>query len=195
MKCLDQEQLSAYAHRLLEGREEETATAHVDACPRCRAALEEYARLDAVLDEWKPSEPSPWFDTRLRQALAASGTRRPAGFLGLAWTRWVAVGALALLVGVGVWAWRRAHGPAVVPPVAQRVVPQKSPALQPATLAQAPTTASPSRIKQAPAKVAHAKARENASPEDDLRELEDYDLIANFEILSELPHGAKKIAK
>jgi anti-sigma factor ChrR (cupin superfamily) len=71
MKCLDQEQLFAYAHRLLEQREEETARAHVDTCPRCRAALEEYARLDAVLDEWKPSEPSPWFDARLRQALAS----------------------------------------------------------------------------------------------------------------------------
>jgi hypothetical protein len=82
-----------------------------------------------------------------------------------------------------------------MPPVAQQVVPQKSPVPQPATLAQAPTTVKPSRIKQeAPAKVAHAKARGNTSPEDDLRGLEDYDLIANFEILSELPQGAKKVA-
>ncbi len=188
MNCLNREQLFALAHHLLDGREQETARAHVETCAPCRAALNEYRQLDALLDEWKLGEPSPWFDARVRQAIASSESRKPAGFFGAAWRRWAAVGALAVLVGVGVWAWRRVHRPADLnPPVAHVVTPQP-----PATVAQSKPAARPLPNVTAPqAQVAPAAGE--LYPDDDLKALEDYDLIANFEVLSEIPRGGTKV--
>ncbi len=191
MNCLNREQLFAYAHRLVEGREEENARAHLESCAQCRAALAKAGQLDALLDEWKPAEPSPWFDARVRQAVAATDPGKP--FFGAAWMRWAAVGALAVLVGVGVWVWRRAQRPVEVnPPVAHEVAPQKNPAQPPATVAQSKPTARPLPDAQAQAKQI-APPNGELNPDDDLKALEDYDLIANFDVLSEIPRGGTKV--
>ncbi len=191
MTCLNREQLFAYAHRLAEGREEETARAHVETCAQCRAALAEYRQLDALLDEWKPAEPSPWFDARVRQAVAS--TNPGTGLFAAAWMRWAAVGALAVLVAVGVWAWRRAYRTAEGnPPVAHEVVPQKNLEPEPVNVAQSKPAAQPLPEAQPQAKQL-VPANGELNPEDDLRALEDYDLIANFEVLSEIPRGGTKV--
>ena len=191
MNCLNREQLFAYAHRLAEGRDEEAIREHVETCARCRAALNEYRQLDALLDEWKPAEPSPWFDARVRQAIAATEPGKP--LCGTAWMRWAAVGALAVLMGVGVWAWRRAHQPVEVnPTVAHEVAPQKNPAQPPVTVAQSKPTAHPLPKAQEQAKQIAAPSSE-LNPDDDLKALEDYDLIANFDVLSEIPRGGTKV--
>ncbi len=191
MNCLNREQLFAYAHRLAEGREEEAMRAHAETCARCRAALSEYQRLDALLGEWKPAEPSPWFDARVRQAIAATEPEKP--IFGAAWMRWAAVAALAVLVGVGVWAWRRAPRPMEVnPPVAHEAAPQKNPAQPPVTVAQSKPTAHPVPSTQEQAKQIAPPSGES-NPDDDLKALEDYDLIANFDVLSEIPRGGTKV--
>lgn len=191
MNCLNREQLFACAHHLLEQREEAAVQAHVEACERCRAALAEEQQIDALLDEWKPAEPSPWFDARVRQAVASS---QQVGFFGAGWRRWAAAGALAILVGVGVWAWRRAPRPAETnPPVAREVVPQQNPAQTPPTVAQAQSAARRVPNADSQAKRLAPQPGDELNPDDDLKALEDYDLIANFDVLSEIPRGGTKV--
>ncbi len=194
MNCLNREQLFAYAHHLLEQQEEAATRSHVEACERCRAALAEERQVDTLLEQWKPAEPSPWFDARVRQAIASVESKRSAGFFAAAWKRWAAAGALAVLVGVGVWAWRRATRPAETnPPVAHEVVPQQNPTQPPATVAQTQPAARPLQDAGSQVKRTAPQPGDDLNPDDDLKALEDYDLIANFDVLSEIPRGGTKI--
>ncbi len=137
-------------------------------------------------------EPSPWFDARVQQAIASSESRKPAGFFAAAWMRWAAVAALAVLVAVGAWAWRRAHRPGNFnPPLAHEVAPQKNPAQPPVTVAQSKAARPLPNATAQQAQVAPATGE--LYPDDDLKALEDYDLIANFEVLSEIPRGGTKV--
>lgn len=112
MKCPERERLFALAHRMLEGREEAEARAHVEACSRCRQMVAEYQQLDALLGEWKPAEPSPWFDAGVRRAIAADQAKGTVGrFFSLRWARGLALASVAVLVGVGVLAIRRTLQP------------------------------------------------------------------------------------
>jgi anti-sigma factor RsiW len=184
MKCLEREQLFAYIHGMLKPRQEAGVRAHVEVCAACQGALEEFRKLDAVLDQWKPTEPSPWFDARVRAAIAAEAQRRPSrGFFGLPWTRWLAPALLVLLVVVAVFVLRRSPKPPQQ--VARQQMPkptQAAPvAIQPATVA---TQAQP----------AFRSGEEELSLYENLPVLEDYDLLANFDVLSELPKGGKHLA-
>ncbi len=180
MNCLEREKLIAYRHQLLDGREEGAVRAHLAECGRCRAALDEYRRLDSVLEEWKAIEPTPGFDTRLRAALERSATAPASSLWGLRWSpiwgfgslRWLAPAlALAVVVVVSVVALRlRPPHPApgsAVPQVAQVPVPSAG-------------VGAPSE----------ADADEELGLYRNLPILEDYDMLADFDVLSELPKSA-----
>jgi len=194
---MEREQLFAFAHGMLDAQEEAAARTHVAECARCRQAVEEFARLDAVLAEWKPAEPSPWFDTRVRAALAVEGEGGWRKALGaMQWARWLvpAAAVTALVFWLVV-----ARQPAPPPqPVARQAAPVEKAApppegarpearheLAPVVQAQNPS---------APANPPTLTRRDETAPEDDLRVLEDFDMLANFDVLSELPRREARVA-
>ncbi len=198
MKCFDREQLFSYASHLLEAREEEEIRAHLEECSGCRKVLAEYERLDAVLDEWKPAEPSPWFDARLRHALAEQDSKRSAKpFWGLGWARVLALVSLIAIV-VGLLLVDHAQRSGNVQPQMARQAPavQKVSPEQPREMAKStPSPEVPHPTAQTPgAQSAQAPSRAAASSDNDSLSLDDYDIVANFEALSELPVGNKRIA-
>jgi len=202
MKCCGREQLFAYCQRLLAADEEEKVRAHVAECAACRAVVGEYEKLDTLLDDWQPAEPSPWFDARVRAAIAAdlSQAQSARPLFGLAWGRWLvpALGlALVLVAALVVWRSYRppvhpatqAVPPAVVPQAPQNVAnPASPPAVKQAPIPQM------ARTQPAPTPPAATAAREDLQLYQDLSVLEDYDLLAGFDVLSELPKGEKEVA-
>jgi hypothetical protein len=175
--CLEREKIFALAERLLDEREQREASAHVEACEACRSVFQSYHRLDSVLDEWSPAaEPSPWFDARLRAAVAAQAARPARSFWGLQWSRWMAAPALAALMLVATVAVVRnarfaggSGGGSGTRAVSVVVKPVAAP-------------------PQAQAASQELKMYQN------LPVLEDYDMLADFDVISELPKGSHKIA-
>ena len=55
--------------------------AHVDACERCRAELDELRATMALLDTWEGPDPNPYFLTRLDARLREQRQAEPAGWL------------------------------------------------------------------------------------------------------------------
>ena len=176
--CLKRERIFALAQRMLSEREEEEAKAHVQRCENCRKALEGYRGLSTLLAEWQPAaEPSPWFDARVRAAVTSAQSKGAArGFLGLRWNRWLALPALAslvLIIGVVTLRngrWPRAGG--VRNDTAAVVVP-----------AQHPKLALPA-----------SQAAQELRMYQNLSVLEDYDMLADFDVIPELSKGSHKVA-
>src|SRR5579863_6507957 len=114
-KCMDDEQIFAYAQHLLEPGEEEKVRSHVEQCSACGQIALRYQKIDAVLDEWKPVEPSEWFDARVRAAVASDPLARSGfTFFGLRWAQVLAPACLVLLIVTGsfiVSRMRPAHPP------------------------------------------------------------------------------------
>src|SRR5260370_18179332 len=101
MKCVEREKIFAYIHHLLESRQAGQVRAHVAECARCRAGIGEDRKLDSVLEEWKPIEPSPSFDARLRAAIERTApVHAPLSWLGIPALRWLAPAAMLALVVV-----------------------------------------------------------------------------------------------
>jgi anti-sigma factor RsiW len=193
MKCVEREKIFVFTHRMLEPREESEVRAHLAECSECRAVAEEFRKLDAVLDEWKPTEPSPWFDTRVRAALAAEERKRAARPLfGLRWAQWLVPAVVVALVVLGVVLLRRS--PQVPQPVAHESPPpvtRPAPTMPPQTQPKQLAKAQPPAVTQ-PQTAARAEEDE-LNLYENLPILEDYDLLANFDVLSELPAKGKKI--
>jgi len=192
MKCVEREQLFAYVHQMLERREENEVRAHLGECPHCQAVVEEFRQLDEVLGEWRSVEPSPWFDARVRAAAAEEDKHARRPFLGLRWVRALVPVAVVALVFFGVVLMRRS--PQTPQPVAQQQAPQVSqpaPAVPPADQPKQLARVQPPAVTQ-PQTAATAEEDE-LSLYQNLSVLEDYDMLANFEVLSELPAGAKKV--
>ena len=197
MSCMEREQLFALAHGMLDVQEEAAARAHLAECARCRQAVEEFARLDAVLDEWKPAEPSPWFDTRLRAALAVEtegGWRKT--LAAMQWGRWLVPAAVVTALVLVFMVMRQSTPPPQ--PVARH-----APAVQQTT--PAPDAAQPQAGREpgpavqaqnapAPTNLATLERKDETTPEDGLEVLEDFDMLANFEVLSELPQRETRVA-
>jgi len=191
------EQIFALAHGLLSARQEEQTRAHLAGCLECRKVFEGYRSLDSVLDEWKPeAEPSPWFEARLGASLASAGSAtRSRGIWGLTLNRWLALPAMGLvLVIAGAVAYRsfRPHpaggrgGTAPVTaaaPASPHTLSTSAPAAGPAVQV-ASTTAAP----RPEAATQELKMYQN------LPVLEDYDMLAGFDVISELPKGSGKVA-
>jgi hypothetical protein len=202
MKCLERERLFAYTRHLLDAPEEEALRAHVVACPVCLGTLEEYEKLDTILNEWQPAEPSAWFDAQVHQAVAAEEqTRTSSGGLGLQWGWWwipatvMALAALSLVV----YRARRSVKPAM--PLARTVQQAPVPTVPPSATQQEkrpslPPTEMLTATARTPVSAANSPqlADEEVQMYENMTVLENYDLLANFDVLSELPHGGKKIA-
>jgi Putative zinc-finger len=174
--CIRKESIFALSQGMLTSREERDVQAHLEACPSCRGVFENYRRLDAVLAEWSPAaEPSMWFDGRVRAAAAKRPARSLLALVGVGRGGWLAAPALAaLLVAASVVIVRNAglQSPAPSsPPLATVAV-----AVQPA--APAPSQAGAQEIKLY----------------QNLPVLEDYDMLANFDVISDLPQGSHKVA-
>jgi hypothetical protein len=205
MKCGEREKLFAYGHRFLAAREQEEVGAHVAGCAACRAVVEEYGKLDTLLDGWQPSEPSPWFEARMRAAIAAESARaqRSRSIVARGWARWLAPAlglVLVLTASFVVWRGRRPPQPSVTPPAASLPaapqVPQNvvTPAPAPATLPLPAPQMARTQPVQTPSAAQASAAEEDLNLYRNLTVLEEYDLFANFEVLSELSKGETKVA-
>lgn len=93
-------QLIAYLDDHTDGAERREVEKHLETCAECRSRAAEFRRVWNLLDEAPAVEPSPYFDARLRQRLAAEP--RPS-----AWLAWLPQPRLALataaLLLMGVW--------------------------------------------------------------------------------------------
>jgi anti-sigma factor RsiW len=87
---------------------------HLAVCPECGARAAEFQRVSNLLDEYPATDPSPYFDARLRRRLAAEA--RPNW-----WSRWIPQPRLAFataaLFALGLWV---AAYPLVAPPTPQQ---------------------------------------------------------------------------
>src|SRR5579872_5105167 len=100
MKCNDREKLFEFVEHMLKPRETEVVESHVAGCAECGRIVEEYQKLDAALDDWKAAEPTPWFDARVRASAASKGAEAR-GFPLFGRMRRLAVGVLSLVLVVG----------------------------------------------------------------------------------------------
>jgi anti-sigma factor RsiW len=84
---------------------------HIEECGRCGEELAQLRATMALMDDWSPLEPSPFFDAKLLSRLRAEREASPAGLLAR-WKWWfqygtrlriqqLAIGALALALVVG----------------------------------------------------------------------------------------------
>ncbi len=170
-KCVSREKLFAYASHLLDRREESEISLHIGACEACGRVLAQYQRLDATLDEWKPAAPSGAFDARVRAAVALQKVARPGfAFLGLRWAQMLAPACLLVLVVAAslILSHSRRHPVHVAntPAISQSVAEPGSPAEQELTMYQ----------------------------DLPILEDEDYEMLADFDVLSEVPRGDSKLA-
>ena len=176
MKCQDREKLFLFVHDMLEPDEADSARRHIAGCSACASAVEEYRRLDSALDEWPAAEPSPWFDARVRARVAASREDKP-GFFGFGRVRMLVAGAgvlVLLLVAVVVFN----H---------QKVVENNQPLSsleQPVTIIPGQRTPTVTEAARKP-----LPPEEQLKMDENLSVLEDYEVVANFDALSELPQA------
>jgi hypothetical protein len=196
MKCLEKETLVGYVYRLLDEGAASQVRSHLAECPRCHSVVEQYGRLDGVLSEWQAATPTPGFDARVRQAVESQQANRSAwAFWGLDWTRGLALASLvALLIAGAAWFirdYRREaastiaarHGVAVRPQVPNQVARARSGNV-PAHATVRPESTAP-EVRSSAA---------YANDDNDTQALEDYDLAANFDLLSEIPKGEPRVA-
>jgi hypothetical protein len=197
MKCLDTEKLIRYVYHLTDEPAAAEVRAHLGECPHCRGIVEQHARLGALLDEWKVAEPSASFDARVRQAVEAQQARREAwGFGGLGWARGLALASLGALIIVGaLWIMRGHHGKPNSP-LAAAGQPQQPMGSQTSASAMKPlplSVAARSGLRPAPAAPELSSAGSATKDNQEALALEDYDLAANFDLLSELPKGEQRV--
>jgi len=191
MKCLDHERLFGYAHGLLGEQKAAEIRAHLAGCSPCRLIVEHYQRLDAALEEWKPTEPSAWFDARVRQAVEAQEARRAAsGSWGLEWVRGLALASLGVLVIAGVaWLTYRHRSVSTPATLATQQAPQMATTQAPSEVAKLnPVAVTPRQGEKTGKPAPELQSGSTALGEDeDVGALDDYDLVANFDVLSEIP--------
>lgn len=198
MKCLETEKLISYAYHLMDESAASQVRAHLGECPRCRQIVEKHGRLGALLDEWKAVGPTPGFDARVRQAVET----QPAGrerwsFWGWDWTHSLALASLGVLMVAGaVWFTRShqavSHSSGIGTQHAQQATGPLAPA-QSAGL-HAPDFKPPVGVEPVHAVPRLQSASAFSNDDKDVLALEDYDLAANFDLLSELHKGAPRDA-
>jgi hypothetical protein len=175
--CRERQKLFELAHDMLDAGEASNIRAHAAECAACRDILDGYRRLDAVLEEWKPLEPSAWFDARVRAAAAAARPARP-GWLN--WGRWLAPALATLVIVAGVAIVRTSRS-------ARRPRPAGGPG---ASLPAPASGKAAVNLAAAAGQQAQAKtADQELKMYENLPELENYDLLSSFDVLSELPKG------
>ncbi|MGO8815655.1 MAG: anti-sigma factor family protein [Terriglobia bacterium] len=197
MKCLEKDKLISYAYRLMDQAAASEVRAHLGECSQCRDKVGRYGRLDSLLDEWKAAGPTPEFDVRVRQAVEARQAGRPAwNFWNWGWSRGLALASLAVLLAAGaVWF---PHGQRRTSSSANAAArPSRTAAADPAPAQVASLHAPGTPANTTLMAVKHAPgpgAASAASAEDkETLTLEDYDMAANFDVLSELPKGDSRL--
>ena len=161
MKCNDREKLFEFVEHMLKPREEEAVQSHVAGCSECGRIVEEYQKLHVTLDDWKAAEPTPWFDARVRASAASSGVEAR-GFPIMGRMRTLAVGVLSLFLVVGSFV-----------AVHRYRLRENAMANQIWNNGQGPAFTADQEVKMY----------------ENLPVLEDYDMLANFDVLSELPQS------
>jgi len=196
MKCLEAEKLIRYAYHLTDGPAAAEVRAHLEECQRCRGIVEQHARLDTLLEEWKVAEPTPGFDARVRAAVEVQQAKRQSwGFWGLGWARGLAVASLGVLIIAGtVWVTRAHHRGSNPAAVATRQPQQVIGPQTPATKLLSSAVPAPRGVRPAPAASEPKSAGAISNEDQDALALEDYDLAANFDLLSELHKGDQRVA-
>jgi len=198
MKCLETERLISYAYRLIDEPAAAEVRAHLEECSRCREVVEQHGRLDAVLNEWQSAEPAPEFDVRVREAVATLDAQREGWrFWRWQWARGLALAAFGVMIVAGV-AWF-GHSHRVVSRSSLLATRQPQQATGARISAQASNPQTPSEIAQAPVAPAQqvpelGSAAATSSDDKDALAMEDYDLAANFDLLSEIPKGERRVA-
>lgn len=176
--CFEREELFAYASEMLEAQDELEVRAHVTECAACRQVVEGYRQLDRVLDLWQPIEPTPWFDARVRAAVAIAEERAPSLWgrvlARLGWSRWLAPALVAMMVVV-----------------VSAVIVERRPGLLPNSLTQMAGSANKSSGANTPSRVRTTQMGEEGSA--GAATVDDYDMLANFDVLSELPKPGEKV--
>jgi hypothetical protein len=198
MKCLDAERLISYAYRLIDEPAASEVCKHLEECAPCREIVEQHGRLDAVLSEWQSPEPSPEFDVRVREAVGALEAQREGwGFWGWQWARGLALAALGVMIVAGVaWFGHNHRGDPRSSQVATRQPQQTTGARISGRTSNLRTPLEPTQAQVIPAhQVPDLKATDATSSDDrDALAMEDYDLAANFDLLSEIPKGERRVA-
>jgi len=107
----------AYVDGRATPRERREVEQHLAGCAACRQRLEEYRSVWKLLEEVPAADPSPWFDARMRQRVAAEPA--PSGWRRL--VQWLPEPRLALatlaLIAIGFWAASTPPRPAGRQPV------------------------------------------------------------------------------
>jgi len=167
-KCLNREQLFAYATHLLEPCEADSARLHVEHCAVCLQVVSAFQKVDTVLDEWKSVPPSGAFDARVR---AVVNSYRPRfSIFGLRWIQVLAPVCLLVLMVTTSLIFVRERKAHIL-----NNGPSQTTQIQNASTAQADE---------------ELTLYQNLPVLED----EDYDMLADFDVLSELPHGDNKVA-
>jgi Putative zinc-finger len=176
MKCNDREKLFLFVHQMLEPDEADRVRRHIADCVDCARAADEYRKLDAGLDDWSAAEPSPWFDTKLRAREAAS-EQKNSGFFGFGMMGMLVAGVATMaliLFAVVVFSHRGVVENQQSVGIEQQQVAAAVPPQEGAT-----TEAAPQPLP----------AEEQLKMDENLSVLEDYEVVANFDALSELPQA------
>jgi anti-sigma factor RsiW len=197
MKCLETERLIRYAYGLMDGPAASAVRTHLEDCSSCRQIVEQHGRLDAVLKEWKAAEPTPGFDVRVRQAVEAMQQRQGAWrFWGRQWTRGLALAFLGVLLIAGtVWLSHGRRGSHGFAPVATRQPHPAGGGQTPLSLAaKAPSGMVESGVNGLNVAPGRILAGAFLNEDKDAQAMEDYDLAANFDLLSELPQAETRDA-
>jgi anti-sigma factor RsiW len=193
MNCLEREKIFGFTHHLLDAQETDAARAHLERCAACRAVVEEYERLDGALKELKVPEPSPWFDARLRANLAAEAEGGLWGLWGfLQWRRWLLPAMIVAVIVLAIVVSRQTPSPQ---PIAQKAPAQVEQASRPAPEKIRP--AESAQVQKPAVKAPQKKPaldREEIASEAGDSTIDDYDLMANFEVLSELAVKGNRVA-
>lgn len=201
MNCHESEKLKSYAYCLLDEAAAADVRAHLGKCPHCREMVEQYGRLGAVLDEWKTVQPTPGFDARVRFGVEAQGEK-------YAWwnlwnwdlTQGLALVSLGLLIfATAVLFTRGLNSISNSSRVATRTPHPSSSAPTPAQVAKLQHHAVTPSVRVAPPESGPTpntidSAGGLTNDDKDTQALEDYDLAANFDLLSELPRGQARVA-
>jgi Putative zinc-finger len=176
MKCMDREKLFLFSHGMLGPEEADRLRRHVAGCGECGRAAEEYRRLDTALDDWNAAEPSPWFDAKVRARVAASENGK-SGFFGFGRLRALAAGVAAVvLIMVAVVVFNHHQVAEINQPADSQ---QQSVAI----------SAQPQPSEKIEALKRPLPADEQLKMDENLSVLEDYEVVANFDALSELPQA------
>jgi hypothetical protein len=73
--CPTREELFAYSAEMLGAEEGLAINLHLSECDCCRKLVEDYRGVNTVLNEWNAPEPSLGFDSRLRRAVERTRSR------------------------------------------------------------------------------------------------------------------------